>query len=161
MLQNVDIQTSSPNLATTRAYEVNESSNAIHESEYPSVSRDDQVDGVTYKDEAQETSTELPLGETNVTNNPIDESSDKDDTLGVSSKLPPGTSIPMKDNGNGINVFSPSVLQDYDVKINADYPQTPPRSSSPDIYKDESPGIYYFVFYNLERSGCVIYNIGG
>lgn len=148
MLENVDIHTSSPNLATTCTYEVNESSNSRHESEYPSVSIADQVDGVTYKDEAQETSTELPLGATYLTNKPVDESSDKDDTHGVSTILPPRTSIPMKDNGNGINVFSPSVLEEYDVKINVDYPQTPPRSTSPDIYKDESPGIY-FVFYNL------------
>lgn len=141
MLENVDIHTSSPNPATTCIYEVNESSNALHESEYPSVSRDDQVDGVTHKDEAQETNTKLPLGATYPTNNLV-ESSDKDDTLGVSSILPPGTSIPMKDNGNGINVFLPSGLQEYDAKINADYPQTPPRSSSPYIYKDESPVIH-------------------
>ncbi|KAL8089047.1 hypothetical protein AgCh_038709 [Apium graveolens] len=142
VLENVDIHTSSPNLATTCTVE---SSNALHESEFPIVSRVDQVDGVTYKDEAQETSTELPLGETYLTNKPVDNSSDKDDTSGVSTVLPPGTSIPMKDNGNGINVFSPSVLQDYDVKINADYPQTPPRSSSPDIYKDESPEFKLYI----------------
>ncbi|KAL1827179.1 hypothetical protein DCAR_0206338 [Daucus carota subsp. sativus] len=137
VLDDVDIHMSSPNIATTCNDKVNESSNTAHENEYASVSKDDQGVGVTYKNEVHEMSG---------VNYAIDESSDKDDRLGVDTTLQPGTSIPMKDNGNGMKVFSPSVLQEYDATSNADNPpQTPPRSSSPDIYKDESPEFKLYI----------------
>ncbi|KAK1374967.1 Ubiquitin carboxyl-terminal hydrolase [Heracleum sosnowskyi] len=111
--------------------------------ESPSRSRDDQVDSINYKDDTQQMSTTLPLGATS----PIDDSEyeikDKNVTPGVSTTWPPGTSTSLKDNCEGTKEFSPSVLQDCslnqdDVRSNDDNPQTPPRSSSPDINRDLS-----------------------
>lgn len=144
VLDNVDIRTSSPNHATNCHYDVNGTSDAAHENilESPSGSRGDQVDGIEYKDDTQRMSTTVPFEATSPFDRPVDGSKDKNVTPRVTTTSSPGTSVSLNDNRNGMKVFLPSVLQEnslnQDVRSNADNPQTPPRSSSPDIYRDES-----------------------
>lgn len=149
VLDNVDTRTSYPNHATNCHYDVNGTSDAALDNilESPSRSRDGQVDSINYKDDTQQMSTTLPLGVTSPIDDPVHEIQDRNVTPGVTTTLPPGTSISLKDNCDGMKVFSPSVLQEYslnqdDVRSNDDNPQTPPRSSSPDIYRDELGGIW-------------------
>lgn len=145
VLDNVDIRTSYPNHATNCHYDVNGTSDAALGNilESPSRSRDDQVDSINYKDDAQQMSTTFPLEATSSIDDSVYEIKDKNVTPGVTTTLPPGTSISLKDNCDGTKAISPSVLQECslnqdDVRSNDDNPQTPPRSSSPDIYRDES-----------------------
>lgn len=116
VLENVDIRTSSPSPANNHNHDVNETSDAADEicMECPNESRHDPVDGSKDRDE-----TTVPLDSSNYSSN--------------------GTCKTKK-------VFSPSVLREKNLnqdegKTNANNtPQTPPRSPSPDLYKEESPG---------------------
>lgn len=147
VLDNVDIRTSYPNNATNCHDDVNGTSYAALDNilESPSGLRDDQVDGINYKDDTQRMSTTLPLGATSPIDNSIDEIKDKNVTPGVTTTLA-RTSISLKDNCD-MKALSPSVLQEHslnqdDVRSNDDNPQTLPRScSQEDIYRDEPAGI--------------------
>ncbi|KAL8112666.1 hypothetical protein AgCh_020106 [Apium graveolens] len=144
VLDNADTPTSYPNHATNCHHDVNGTSDAALGNilESPSRSRDDQVDIINHKDDTRKMSTTLPLGETSPIDDSVNEIQDKNVTPGVTPTLPPETSISLKDNCDGMKAFSPPVLQECslnqdDVRSN-DNPQTPPRSSSQDIYGDES-----------------------
>ncbi|KAL1829957.1 hypothetical protein DCAR_0209348 [Daucus carota subsp. sativus] len=148
VLDNVDNRTSYPNHATNCHYDVNGTSDGAPDNflESPSGSKDDPVNGINYKDDSQQMSTLLPLGATSPTDTSVDAIKDRTVTPEVTTTSPSGIIISLKDNCDGMRAISPSVLQQHssnpdDIKSNDDNPQTPPRSSTADINRDESADV--------------------